>query len=481
MNLKQRLISALGWSVAAKAGFQILTWIMTLVVIRILQPSDYGLMALSQVFANFMLGFSNLGLGDALVQRRDTPVAMQASVSGILLVVSIALMALMALAAYPIADWYGDPRLVPLIQVSSFGFLFNGLTTLPRALLLKSLRVRPMFIMELAAGLSGAIVVLVLAFSGHGVWSLMLGWLAGNAVRLMLFAVLTPEYFLRPQFRLALVRPLFGYGTYRLLENLAWFVMTSVDVLIAGRMLGTAELGLYTVALNFAAMPVNKIAPIVNSVIFPAFALVQDNPADARFYALKGLRMMSAAAVPVFFGIGAVAPEIVDLVFGPQWTGTRPLLAVMAPALTFRALLIVLANYLQGIGDARGGFWSTAAGAVILPFAVFAGCWFGVEGAAVAWLVSYPLVLLANALLVSYRDRLPAGAVLAAPVRPVLAGVIMAAAVTAARLALPPDVPEVLRLACLVAAGAVVYLGSIAVLAPGLRQEFARLRPGAVR
>ena len=464
MNLKQHLVSALGWSVGIKLIFQIVTWIMTLVVIRLLAPGDYGLMAVSQVFLNFMLGFSNLGLGDALVQRDDTPPSLVASVFGVLILISIGLTALLAVAAYPIAAWYGDPRLIPLIQVSSLGFLFNGLTTLPRMFLLKSLNVRPMFVMELSSGLVGAITVLMLARNGYGVWALVIGWLATNIVKLGGFAFMTSEYYVWPNFNVRAAGPLYGYGIYRTLEYTAWTVMISADVLIIGRVLGSDALGFYTVALNFACVPLNKIAPIVNAVAFPAFALLQGEPSQARFYLLKAVRMVAALAVPVFFGISVTAPEIVNLVFGPQWAEAKPLLAILSLAITVRAILIPLPNYLQGIGDARSGFWCTASGALIFPPAILIGCHWGITGACYAWLLGYPLVFLINAAVAVRSGHMEVSAVLAAPLRPMLAGVAMAGGVMAVRSFLPPDLSDIARFACLSAIGAAIY-GAIMLLA----------------
>src|ERR1700720_1045549 len=180
MNLKQRIVAAVGWSTGVKVAFQLVTWAMTLLVIRILSPDDYGLMAVSQIFANFLLGFSALGLDDALVQRESTPAPIVAAAFGMMLTTSAALTILLALAAYPIGWWYGDDRLIPLIQVSSLSLLLNGLTSLPRVYLTKSLRVRPMFVMELSSGLLGALTVIVLAYMDYGVWALQLGWLVTN-------------------------------------------------------------------------------------------------------------------------------------------------------------------------------------------------------------------------------------------------------------------------------------------------------------
>jgi teichuronic acid exporter len=484
MSLRQRLVTAVGWSTGIKVAFQLVTWAMTLVVIRILSPDAYGLMAVSQLFVNFLLGWSGLGLGDALVQRESTPKPVVASVFGLILLTSAALAIVLALAAYPIGRWYHDDRLVPLIQVSSLGLLFSALTTLPGVYLMKSLRLRPIFIMELSSGLAGALTVIVLAYRHYGVWALQLGWLVTNVVRLIGFALLAGEFYVWPRFRFADIRPLLGYGIYRTLEYTAWVAYTSADVFIISRWLGPAELGLYVVAMNFAAMPLNKIAPILNTTAFPAFAMVQSRASEARFYALKSLRMMSTISVPVFFGICATSPEIVDLVFGPKWEDAKPILAVLALAISFRAILLLLPPYLQGIGDSRASFWCTMAGAAIFPPAFVLGSHWGIMGVCYAWLAGYPLVYALNAFIAARRGGLGMGPLLFIPVQPMVAGAVMILATTLLRANLPPHMPEVGRFAILVAAGAAIYGAILCTVfrerALELLRLFQRPRAGAV-
>jgi O-antigen/teichoic acid export membrane protein len=475
MSVKETVVSAIGWSVGIKMIVQIITWVMTLLVIRLLSPDDYGLMAVSQIFLNFMLGFGSMGLGEALVQQRETPKIVVARVSGLLIVIGTTLTVLLALAAYPIGHWYHDERMIPLIQVTSLGFLFTAFTELPRACLIKDLRVRPMFIMELSSGLVGAATVIVLAYGGHGVWSLMLGWLSGNVVKLIGFALLAPEYYVWPRLGWAGIGPLFSFGIYRVYEYLVWMVFTSADILIISRWLGTVEVGVYAIAANFASMPLNKIAPIVNQTAFPAFALIQGRPSEARFYAVKAARMMAAIAVPCFFGLAVTAPEVVDLVLGPKWIAAKPILSILAVAFAFRAILLVIPNFLQGIGDSRAGFWCTATGAIIFPPAFLIGCQWGVVGVAGAWLIGYPVMYAVNMVIASRRGRLDIRSLAFAPLQPVIAGCIMMAVVTTVRTILPGTLPEPLVLAILVTAGAVTYGGALFILFRSLAAEMVRM------
>jgi len=318
--------------------------------------------------------------------------------------------------------------------------------------------------------------------AGWGVWALMVGGLLGGALRVAGFALLSARDRVWPSWNPGLVRPLLHYGAFRTLEHLAWIAFTSADVIIIGRWLGPVDLGLYTVALNFAGMPLSKVAPIINQVAFPAFALVQADPAEGRYYVMKAMRLMAALAVPVFFGISAVAPEVVDLVFGPHWAGAKPMLAVLALAMSFRAVLLVIPNYLQGIGDARAGFLCTLTGAVLFPPAFIVGCAWGIMGVCWAWLLGYPVMFVVNVMIAARRGRLDFWTLLLTPLRPMLAGAAMLTAVALLRPVLPEAEP--VRAAVLVAVGAAVYLGVMMLAFRPLAMEILALtgvwRPAAL-
>lgn len=457
MHLRQKIVSAVGWSIGIKTGFQLVTWAMTLFVIRILSPQDYGLMAITQLFINFMIGFSNVGLGDALIQQEYTPKSVISSAFGVTLLISVFLTLLFILLSYPIAAWYEDARLTSLIQVASLGFLFNGLMILPRVYMTKNMRIPEMFILELSSSLFGAVTVIVMAYEQYGVWSLMLGTLVGNVARLIGFVLLTKEYYIWPSLDINLVRPLFSYSKFRTLEYLTWIAFTSSDTLILSQWITPAELGIYTVAMNFAVMPLNKIAPIINSIAFPAFAMLQRQPIEARLYALKAMRVMAAVAVPIFFGISAVAPELVAIVFGAQWAAAGPILTTLSLAITFRAILLVIPNYLQGLGNAKAGFWCTASALIIFVPAFLVGCHWGIFGVGIAWLCGYPVVFVMNVVISAHQSTLNMKKVLMVPLEPIIAGTIMFISVKAFRYGIY-DQSALIRLLALSAFGAATYL-----------------------
>jgi O-antigen/teichoic acid export membrane protein len=147
----------------------------------------------------------------------------------------------------------------------------------------------------------------------------------------------------------------------------------------------------------------------------------------------------------------------------------------LAVAFAFRAILLVIPNFLQGIGDSRAGFWCTATGAIIFPPAFLIGCQWGVVGVAGAWLIGYPVMYAVNMVIASRRGRLDIRSLAFAPLQPVIAGCIMMAVVTTVRTILPGTLPEPLVLAILVTAGAVTYGGALFILFRSLAAEMVRM------
>ena len=303
----------------------------------------------------------------------------------------------------------------------------------------------------------------------------MLGWLAGGVVRLVGLMAYGQGHLVMPRLGLGGVAPLFSFGAYRALDSLAWIVATSIDVLIIGRLLGPSAVGLYSVALNFAMMPLSKTAPIINATAFPAFALAHERPADARYYLLKSMRLMALVAVPVFFGLAAVAPEVVALVFGPRWSEAVPVLAILSLAAVMRAIPVPVATFLQGIGDSAGSFWCSAVGIVLLVPAMMIGCQWGVEGAALAWCVVAPVHYVIVVVIVARRGRMAMGALMAVPVLPVVAGLVMLAVLMLARWASVELSSTLARLVLLVAVGVASYAAAVALLMPGAVAELRAL------
>ena len=132
------------------------------------------------------------------------------------------------------------------------------------------------------------------------------------------------------------------FGSWVTLDRIIWFGYTNVDVAIAGRALGDALVGVYTVALSLASMPIDKVMSIVNEISFSAFSRMQGDRDRIRYGMLRSLESVSLLAFPTFFGMAMVAPELIETVLGPKWTGAILPLQILCIAFPFRALGVLL-------------------------------------------------------------------------------------------------------------------------------------------
>ncbi|MGD9617227.1 MAG: lipopolysaccharide biosynthesis protein [Alphaproteobacteria bacterium] len=462
--------NALGWAAGTRFIAQMANWALTLATIRFLQPEEYGLMAMTVAITGLVQAFGSAGFGDAIVQRRDIGETELRSVFGLILLVNAACLAALCVLAYPAAYFYGEPRLVPLIQVSSLLFVVIAFQTIPRATLDKRLDMKTVSQIELLSNVISGVLVLGLAAAGLGVWALIIGLLFGSFFRLAAFNYAAP-FFLPPRFAFREVSGILRAGWLRSGEGILWYAYSSADVFIIGKLLGPDILGIYSVARNLAALPIDKLASVVKPVVFPAFAKIQNDQATALVYLQKALRLLAFLTLPVFFGISAVAPWITGVVLGPKWHDAILPLAILALAMALRPVGLILYTFLIGIGQFGASFKNTVFASILFPTAFLIGSHWGLLGVCTAWLVVYPLYffsLLRRVALVANTSMMT----LIQPLLPPLVGSLtMYIAVGGMATALPTDIDQVEGLLFLAASGAAIYLGYSLFLMRGMFVE----------
>ncbi|SDY49941.1 lipopolysaccharide biosynthesis protein [Nitrosomonas halophila] len=395
MSIREQALSGLKWTAGGKLVAQIITWAITLVVIRLLTPEDYGLLAMASVFVAFMLMMSEAGLAPALIQKQDLSETSLRNVFAIVIVINLGLMLLLNLLAPAMANFFDEDRLIPILQVLSLRFLLSIFGTLPSVRLYRDLKFKHLSLMHLAATILGSILTLILAFVGLGVWALVLGNLLTSLFNVVTLNVIAPIRLL-PNFSLQGMRSLLVFGGNITLSRLLWFFFTQIDVIIVGKLLGKEMLGFYSVSMQLASLPVQRVSSIVNQVAFPVFSRIQSNLDQFRQFVLKAIRILSLIAFPVLWGISSVANEMVLLLLGEKWeTAILPLqlLALMMP---FR----MIANFLPSATDALGrpdiGMKNVLLATTIMPVALIIGVQDGIVGVAVTWATIYPFILFIN-------------------------------------------------------------------------------------
>lgn len=471
MSIERQTLSALKWASFAKATSQVIGWAVTLVVLRLLHPEDYGLMALVSVVIAVFGNVAELGIGAAVIQAPDISREELAQVSGLVTLVNLAVFALVVAGAPLLAAAYDETALATLVQVAALQFPISSLATLPQALAQRDLDFRRLAWVEMAAVVVSSLLTLALAWYGAGVWALVAGGLSLATVRTLM---LLRHGFVRPSFRLAGARRFLPVGGAVMFGRLTWQVVYQSDVLIGARRLGPDAIGLYSVALHLATLPMQKIMTVLNQVALPAAAKMQDDMQLLGRRMVAASRLLTVFSVPVLWGMSAIAPELVAAVLGPRWAGAVFPLQAISLVVPLRMINATFSTAAIGVGQAATDFRNNLAIAVVLPAAFYVGSSWGVDGLAASWLVAIPLLFLLNFHRLARAVSVDVKDLARAIWRPAVAGAAMYLAVSAARLPLA-DLAALARLPLLVGVGAVAYLAVLQPLDPGVRRDLLAL------
>ena len=458
MSIESQTISGLKWTGAARFVSQTFSWAVTLIVVRLLAPADYGVVAVSAVIISIFSTAAELGLGAALVQAPKLDREALARVAGLAMLLNIGLGAVVALGA-PLAGLFFNEAVLPrVIQVSSLHFVLAAVSIVPQALAYRDMNFKWSATIELVSALVTSVTTLLLALHGAGVWSLVIGSLAGAAVRSAMFMRGQNVW---PVFRLGGVRRHVTYGGALAMSRLAWQVINQSDVLIAGRFLTPSAVGLYSVSLHLATLPMQRVMGIVNQVVFPAVARLQDDRPRLRERLLSGLRLLGFVSVPVMWGISSIAPELVELALGPTWQEAAYPLRVVSLLIPLRMVSGIVSTTVIGVGALD--LWNTAINLVVLPICFLIGVRWGVNGLATAWAVALLTVLSMTIPRNCAKLEVPVRDVARTLRDPILAGAAMYLMVTAGRTFLN-GTANGYKLPVLILIGAAVYLPCLSLL-----------------
>lgn len=478
MNIRGKVMSALRWSAAARLLGQAFSWGVTITVIRLLAPHDYGLMAMAMVIVSGLILLNTFGLDAVLVQQKDLSLQARRQMFGIIIIVNLLCFLLCLWGAGIVASFYDEPLLKPMMQLLSLQFLVLIFETLPQSELEQRLEFAQRSIVDFVTLILGSLTTLVLALLGYGVWALVWGALVSNASR-VLGLNLIMRNMVWPKFSLAGMRSHLAFGGFVSTDRGLWFVFSESDKFIGGKILGTQLLGYYAVASQLASLPIHKITGLLNSVAFPAFSHAHSHTSrtQVRDYLQTATRILAIAAFPVFFGMSCTAEPIIVSLLGEKWIPAAPILQLLGLVMPFRLLSNVFPPLLWGIGQPRTSATNFLIASIFMPLAFYFGTRWGVIGLAYAWLAMYPLVFLITAYRTCAMINLQLVSYLMEIARPVLAGLIMYATVLFLQPYAYGSIGDWVYLVQLVAAGAVAYGAAILMIDRGtVTQTLALIR-----
>jgi PST family polysaccharide transporter len=455
------LVEGIAWSAGAKWSSQLISWLSLIAVTRLLAPSDFGLVGMALLYCGLLQVITD-AFGTAVTTLRDLTDEQLAQMNSIAVMSGVLACLLSCAFAIPLGHFFRSPNLPLVIVVSSTACVISALRTVPYSLLYRDMRFKLLSIQVAVQTIAQALSMFLFAWLGFGYWALVIGNLVSVAVLAALQISSQPYRFAWPRF--SAMKNALIFSRHIMVSSLSWYGFTNADFLVAGRVLGQAALGTYTLAWTLATIPLEKITAVVLNVSYSYFSSAQNDNAALRRYLRILTEALAIVTFPATIGLALVAGDFIPLVLGSKWQSAIAPLEILAFYASFRCIVALLPSILNVTGGSHFVMRTSQAGLILMPAAFYLGSKWGPAGIAYGWVFAYPVIALCIYRRVFRRIEMPLWDYLEA-IRPAVTGcVAMSAAVEILKHALPPGFSMLIRFGLEVVAGGGAYCFILMVL-----------------
>lgn len=459
------------WVAGARILVNLIAFFSTILLARLLTPSDFGIVAIASAIVAIVTALSELSLAEALIQHRDPTDAHFHSAWTLNLARSTMIGLVIAALAVPLARSYGDPRLIDILLVIAAATAISGASNPKLLIFQRNLVFWQDFAFSVSQKVAGFIAAIAVAIVFRSYWALVCGTVATQLCAIIASYLLLP---FRPRVRFREARELLSFSVWLTLSRAVNMLNWRSDQLVIGYFLGSTQLGFYTVGDNLASLPTREAIAPLTQTLFPAFARLSDDAERLREAYRRTHAILCAIAFPVGVGFAVVAEPLVLLLMGAKWLPSVPMVQILTVVIALSVLTMPLQALAMAAGETRVLFGRDLRNLLIrVPF-MLVGLWIGwrtsigpVMGIIWGRAVSNIVGNLLNMVLVRRIIGLGVGAQIVAVWRTGLGSLAMVAAAMAAQTLIPDGGSTALllaRVAVAVAAGTLAYGATLALL-----------------
>lgn len=431
--------------------------VTTAILARLLSKNDFGVVALAVIAINYLSVVKDLGLGVALIQRRENVDAAANTVFTLNLIFGICLSLIVIPLSSLVAEYFQNPMVAPVLRWLGLSFVIGAVSSVHVVWLMRELDYRRKLVPDMGSAIIKALVSIGLALAGYGVWSLVIGQLSGMISSVLLLWFIVPW---RPRLMLdgKITKAMLSYGSSIISSDIINVSIDNLGYIVIGKLFGAVQLGIYTLAYRLPEMLLMGNLWIMASVTFPAFANIQGDMHSMRRGFLGSIRLVELIAVPICLGLIIAAEPIVLVIFGSQWIDAVPILRILAVYVFVASVGYHVGDVYKAIGRPDILLNMTILTLVLMGIALFVGSRFGLEGIAWAYVVAFftertiSLSIATHYIQVSLKEIL-------LELTPSLRGGLVMVIATGAIYFLTVNYDVFIRLVCLVLVGAASYLG----------------------
>ena len=351
-NLRTKTITNLIWKFAERSGAQLVQFVVSLILARLLLPEDYGLISLVLVLTQLVQVFVDSGLGNALIQKKDADDIDFSSVFYFNLFLCILLYIIVYLLSPFIANFYGNLELTNIIRVLSLTIIISGLKNVQQAYISKTLQFKKFFFSTLGGTSVSAIIGISLAYMGFGYWALVFQKLFNQLIDTLILWI-TVKWRPKKVFSLKKLKNLISYGWKLLVSSLLDTLYTNLRQLIIGKMYSSADLAFYNQGNQFPNFIVSNINSSIDSVLLPIMSQEQDDIYKIKNMVRRSIKISTYIMAPLMIGLAFCSTEIVELFLTSKWLPCVPYLRIFCITYMFYPIHTANLNAIKSLGKSE--------------------------------------------------------------------------------------------------------------------------------
>lgn len=346
MSLKQQTITGISWSILDNAYTQIVTFVVGIILARLLEPKEFGLIGMIMIFIAVAQSFVDSGFSQALIRKNDCTEKDYSTVFYFNILISVFFYIILFFSAGLISSFFNQVELTNIIKVMGLSIILNGFGIVQGAQLTKEIDIKTQTKISAIANTISGVLSIYLAYIGFGVWSLVWRAISNNLFRIIL---LWMWHKWRPQlmFSVQSLKELFGFGSKLLASGLLNTIFENLYYLVIGKYFSAQQLGYYTRALTFANLPSSNISGVIQRVSYPVLAKIQDDPNAVKSGFKKLIKDTMFITFILMLIMAAVAKPLILTLIGPKWIQSVIYLQLLSFALMLYPLHSLNLNVLN--------------------------------------------------------------------------------------------------------------------------------------
>jgi O-antigen/teichoic acid export membrane protein len=432
----------------------------TVVLARLLSPTDYGLQSMVFTLTAFFSLFKDAGLSVATVQRETLTQEQISTLFWINLALGAFLTIVVAALSPFLAAFYKDPRLLWLTVASSSIFLFNSLSVQHKALLDRAMRFSTSVKIDILTATIGSVIAIGMAALGCGYWSLICQNISLSIICTAATWIAMPWLPGRPRWT-AELRSMLRFGGTVTMNSVVVYVAYNTEKILLGRFWGAAPLGIYSRAYQLATLPVQQLIGAVHIVAFSVLSRMQAEVQRLERAYLKSLSLIVSLTVPVVISTALFSDEIVMIVLGPKWPGVATVLRLLSPTVLVFALINPFSWFLRATGRVGRSLKIALLICPVVILGILLGLRQGPPGVAVGYSTAMVLLFVPVVAWEIYRTGITIRDYWSAVNQPLVSGVLGGVAGWLAKLAFHGALSPLAMLICGLTLSFAVYVGTL--------------------